>query len=64
MEENRLKIVDFLAKIGKIRYFTDFSVSVLHAPVSASGRGKCRGFIDDKLNKSPINRGFIGDFSG
>ena len=64
MEENRLKIADFSAKIGKIRYFADFSASVLHTLGSASEGGKCRRFICDKLKKSPINRGFIGDFSG
>ena len=62
MEENRLKIVDFLEKIGKIRDFVDFSASVLHAPGSASRGGKCHRFIGDKLKKLLINRGFIGDF--
>ena len=64
MEENRLKIADFLAKIGKFRYFAYFSTSVLHMPGSVSEGGKCRRFIGDKLKKSSINRGFIGDFSG
>ena len=32
MEENRPKIANFSEKIGKIRYFDDFSASVLHAP--------------------------------
>ena len=64
MKKNRLKIVNFSAKIRKIRYFADFSASVLHAIGSASMGGKCRRFIGDKLKKSPINRGFIGDFSG
>ena len=63
MEENRLKITDFSIKIGKIKYFADFLASVLHAPRSASGGGKCRRFIGDKLKNSPINRGFIGNFS-
>ena len=36
MEEYRQKIADFLEKI---RYFTDFLASALHAPGSASGGG-------------------------